>query len=232
MRNLTENITTSLVSQETKNKGKKYLLDYVFERLHSQNMYAIKFIICEILNLINVIIQVVLMNLFLAGQFILYGPKVFSYTFINPEERDDHLNIVFPKLTKCEIYKYGPSGSIEDFDALCVLPLNIVNEKIYILLWFWCFALIILSFLFLIYRMITLFSTNARKYLLKSQCLLLNKTIGMSKNIDIIVDSIKYGDWFVLIQLGKNVNPVVFIEFLSDLAEQFIIRNEECKRNV
>ena len=44
---------------------------------------------------------------------------------------------VFPKLTKCTFHKYGPSGTIEIKDGLCVLPLNILNEKIYILLWFW-----------------------------------------------------------------------------------------------
>ena len=47
---------------------------------------------------------------------------------------------VFPKVTKCTFHKYGPSGTIEIRDGLCVLPLNILNEKIYILLWFWLVA--------------------------------------------------------------------------------------------
>ena len=37
---------------------------------------------------------------------------------------------VFPKVTKCTFHKYGPSGTVERIDGLCVLPLNIVNEKI------------------------------------------------------------------------------------------------------
>ena len=40
-------------------------------------------------------------------------------------------------MTKCEFHKFGSSGTVEKLDALCVLPLNIINEKIYVFLWFW-----------------------------------------------------------------------------------------------
>ena len=39
-------------------------------------------------------------------------------------------------MTKCTFHKFGSSGEIEKHDAMCILPLNIVNEKIYIFLWF------------------------------------------------------------------------------------------------
>lgn len=44
---------------------------------------------------------------------------------------------VFPKVAKCTFHMSGASGSLETHDGLCVLPLNIFNEKIYIFLWFW-----------------------------------------------------------------------------------------------
>ena len=40
-------------------------------------------------------------------------------------------------MAKCSFHKFGPSGTTERHDGLCVLPLNIINEKIYIFLWFW-----------------------------------------------------------------------------------------------
>ena len=43
----------------------------------------------------------------------------------------------FPKVAKCTFERFGPTGTIEVFDGLCVLPINIINEKIYIFLWFW-----------------------------------------------------------------------------------------------
>jgi ABC-type phosphate/phosphonate transport system ATPase subunit len=32
-------------------------------------------------------------------------------------------------MTKCTFHKFGASGDIETHDALCILPLNIFNEK-------------------------------------------------------------------------------------------------------
>lgn len=48
----------------------------------------------------------------------------------HPEDPADPMEAVFPKLTKCTFFKYGPSGSIQRHDALCVMALNVVNEKV------------------------------------------------------------------------------------------------------
>jgi innexin len=52
-------------------------------------------------------------------------------------------------------------------DGLCVLALNIMNEKIYILLWFWFVSLAILSGLQLIWRLATLASARLRESILR-----------------------------------------------------------------
>lgn len=51
------------------------------------------------------------------------------------------------QVTKCIFHKYGPSGSIQQHDALCVMALNIIHEKIYTVLWFWFLILFIVSVL-------------------------------------------------------------------------------------
>ena len=56
------------------------------------------------------------------------------------------------------MHKYGPSGTIENKDGLCVLPLNIINEKIYVFLWFWFVLLISWTVVFFVFRLITIFS--------------------------------------------------------------------------
>ena len=56
-------------------------------------------------------------------------------------------------MTKCTFHKFGTSREVEKHDALCILPLNIVNEKIYIFLWFWLLLLGCLSTLVVVYRL-------------------------------------------------------------------------------
>ena len=55
-------------------------------------------------------------------------------------------------MTKCTFHKFGSSGDLEKHDALCILPLNIFNEKIYIFLWFWMLLLVGLTSIVVIYR--------------------------------------------------------------------------------
>ena len=59
----------------------------------------------------------------------------------DPNLRKDPLNSVFPKVAKCTFNKFGPSGTIEKFDGLCVVSLNIINEKVIVLFSFIIFNL-------------------------------------------------------------------------------------------
>ena len=158
----------------------KKRLHIVFSTYYfSHNIYVYKFILCELLNLVNVLGQMWLMDAFFNGQFTTYGLevrrswrcfsnrlkyfnnsrlplKVVRLAGQNIEERADPMARVFPKMTKCTFHKwgqivmqakssvqlyilydlrYGPSGTIVNHDGLCILPINIINEKIYVFLW-------------------------------------------------------------------------------------------------
>jgi len=65
-------------------------------------------------------------------------------------------------VTKCTFFQYGPSGTVEKKDGLCVLPLNIINEKIYIFIWFWLVGIAVISGVALIYRLATLIGPQIR----------------------------------------------------------------------
>ena len=78
-------------------------------------------------------------------------------------DRVDPITKVFPLMTKCNFFKYGASGTIEKLDALCLLPINILNEKIYIFFWFWLLYLAIISAFHLISRILQYLIPNLRK---------------------------------------------------------------------
>jgi hypothetical protein len=204
-----------VVSEECKSDRKKLLVEYFASNLHTQNFYAFRFFICEVCNFINVILQIYFMDLFLGGEFSSYGHRVLAMTELEPEFRDDPMSTVFPKVTKCEFHKYGPSGNIQKFDGLCVLPLNIVNEKIYVFLWFWFVILSVISGVSLIYRAATILGPQVRLTLLRAQ-----SRLSQQEHIDTIARKCKIGDWFVLYQLGKNIDPLIYKEFIADLAKK------------
>ena len=82
-----------------------------------------------------ILFQIYFTDFFLGGEFLSYGRDVLAYSEMEPEDRPDPMAKIFPKVTKCTFFKYGPSGTVEKKDGLCVLPLNIINEKIYIFIW-------------------------------------------------------------------------------------------------
>ena len=82
----------------------------------------------------------------MSRQFFGFGIYSLQYMIANPQTRGpDPFNLIFPKMTKCTFHTYGPSGTIQNHDALCVLPINILNEKIYFMAWFMLFGLCIFT---------------------------------------------------------------------------------------
>ncbi|XP_055548470.1 innexin inx7 isoform X2 [Wyeomyia smithii] len=179
-----------------------------FERHRIINhLWAFKLVFCEFLNLINVLIQVRYTNKFLSGRFYHLG-----IDFIN-EDFDgtmDVLDTVFPKVTKCHFHKYGHSGTIQKHDALCVMALNVINEKIFSFLWFWYGILVLVSICALIWRIQTYWlhgrSTRFNEIVFSFAC-----PGNLSKSdIGILTRQYKFSDWLFLYYLARNMDAHLF----------------------
>lgn len=216
MKMLVLDLNCPIIAEDTKNERKKLLVDYFATNLHNHNFYAVRFFICEVLNFINVIGQIYFVDYFLGGEFTTYGSDVIRMTELEPEERVDPMAKVFPKVTKCTFHKFGPSGTTQRIDGLCVLPLNIVNEKIYVFLWFWFIILAVVSGLSLLYRLAVVLGAQARMYLLRAQA-----RLAPRNEVELVARKCQIGDWFVLLLLGKNIDPLVYKELICDLARRF-----------
>lgn len=154
--------------------------------------------------------QIFLLDSFIYGQFKNIGLILLSLR--NTDVLFAHMDHIFPKIAKCTYENYGPSGTIQLIDAVCTLPLNIVNEKLYIFLWFWLCFLVIVNTLQFIFRLITVSSRTVRSYLLIAQVKPLNK-----RQADIITSRLSWGDWFVLYYMNKNMDPKVYEELVMSL---------------
>ncbi|GBP17236.1 Innexin inx1 [Eumeta japonica] len=127
------------------------MFDMIFD-LQRHKSYAFRYWACELLCLINIVTQLWMMDSFFNGEFFSYGTRVLGYSEVPQEERYDPMIYVFPRVTKCTFHKYGASGTIQTHDSLCILPLNIVNEKTYIFIWFWYIILALVLCLLVLYR--------------------------------------------------------------------------------
>lgn len=125
----------------------------IFENIRLNRHFATKLVACEVLCLVNLLLQIYMTHRFLARQFLRLGLDFWRDDF---EGKMDALDVVFPKVTKCLFYKYGASGSIQHHDALCVMALNVINEKIYTFLWHWFAVLLVVTCLALIWRLLTI----------------------------------------------------------------------------
>lgn len=193
---------------------------YFTRTLGTHQLYVAKYVFCEFLNFVNTVFQLYFMNYFLGGQFFTYGTDVLRISELPIEERVDPMAKVFPKVTKCTFNNYGPSGTVEIKDGLCVLAINIINEKIYIFLFFWFLTLCTWTGVHLIVRVLTVALRNFRIYFL-AQRAKGNKKSDLAS----VVRHCSFGDFFLLIQLAKHMDPSVFHEFLIDLRERLVSNN-------
>lgn len=212
---ITMGMHIGVIKEDAKNAKKSVLLDYMTRTYRRHTFYALKYFICEALCLVNVVGQMYLMNKFIGNEFFDYGSRVLEFSELEQTNRTDPMIYVFPRMTKCVFHQFGPSGDIQKIDAFCILPLNIVNEKIYIFLWFWFILLTVLTAILLAYRIFILAFPKFRPQILHARC-----RLTPTKTLNALLRNANIGDWFLLYLLGKNMDPVIFREVCTDLSKK------------
>merc|ERR1712212_331922 len=197
------------------------LVTYFEKFKNRNNIYAVQFFFFEILNLVNVLVQMNYINKFLGGRFLDYGSQILQF-YNHIDIGIDPMVEVFPKMTKCQFNRHGPGGDIINHDALCLLPLNIVNEKIYLVMWLWMIVLAVWSGLAVLYRMACIIFPQMKTFTLT------NYSSKWSIAANVCREGM-YGDWFLLRQLSKNVDREIFSEFLK-LLEKTDLDVGQCKQ--
>jgi len=203
---------------------KEKLLVHFCEHVHNKfNKYAFCFFLCELLNIFISLSQIIVTNAFLNHQFLDYGLLVYKYYRLPAEERQlpntvNPMCEVFPKVATCNYVRYGRGGGQEVKNAICILSLNIINDKVFALLWFWHCFLILVGFQRILTRSAQLLSARIRYFLMKMMILRYLTNNRHEKSIQHYVMNCSIGDWFVLYQMSKNLNKRFFAEFMAMLS--------------
>jgi len=144
-----------VLDREKRKSAECDLSNYYVETMGIHDGWSLQVLLAHCVYLINVVGQMFFTDAFLGNEFSKYGlASAISQLDLEPSDRIDPMSEVFPRVTKCTLHKYGPSGGIQRHDIQCVLPINIINEKIYVFLWFWLCILSVLTILDLTHHFI------------------------------------------------------------------------------
>ncbi|KAL3270563.1 hypothetical protein HHI36_021100 [Cryptolaemus montrouzieri] len=203
----------TIPSIEKKRQGVALIRNQFLKNNYITNFWPIYLITCETLNVLHIILQMCITDKFLGGIFWSLGFDLMDRS----QSSEDLLDTNFPKVTKCSFEKYGPSGSIQVHDVLCVMALNVMNEKIYSFLWFWFIFLFFLSLFNVVWRLLTIFLHNRSPRF--NRYVFTTASPGrLNALTDVIVtDKLPFKDWLFLKYLGKNVEGLLFKEIINEL---------------
>eukprot|EP00918_Siedleckia_nematoides_P008653 GHVU01018965.1.p1 GENE.GHVU01018965.1~~GHVU01018965.1.p1 ORF type:complete len:381 (+),score=52.71 GHVU01018965.1:1-1143(+) len=195
------------------------------------NYLVILYMFIKVFFLINIVLQLVMLNSFLGIDFTTFGANV-AYKWyygedwtMNPER--------FPRATMCN-FKIRRLGNVQRYTVQCALPINLFNEKIFLIIWFWIFLLAIITFLNFIQWFWTFCDKGGRHeyvaHYLKKERLYDSSSDDERKCFVQFMDNyLRQDGVFVLRLVDLNTNPVVVREFFGQLWNQY--KNEYRKNH-
>lgn len=210
---LVQDLNKPIAKAEDKEEKLRSLVKYMKSHHSQHKSYFAKYLLAEIFNFVTAISQMYLIDDFLGGTFSTYGPDVINFTDADDEEGIDPMRKVFPRMTKCTFHRFGSSGDIVKYDALCILPLNVFNEKIFVFLWFYYVFVAVLTGLVLLYRVLLITIPSSRSWVFQLVC-----THVDSNSMNTVVCYSNMGDWHVLNLLRKNLDSVNFCNLIDEMA--------------
>lgn len=96
--------------------------------------------------IISVVLMVLTAMMFELADFKQYG-IIWAQQWPDPPVNVTGIkDLLFPKMVACEIVRWGPSG-LEDESGMCVLAPNVINQYIFLILW-WSLVFVIVSNVF------------------------------------------------------------------------------------
>jgi len=197
----------------------RYHADFFHERRNQNWLYFIKFLAYEFFNLVALIVVFVMTDSFLNNYFNSYGSDVISYAnkadVVRSNQHDPMCN-AFPTLVSCSFLKPSVTGNLDSISTMCILSQNIINEKIYLFLWFWYVLLFALSALLIFYRMALIFIPGLRMTLLQLKF----KRNAFSKVTNFLRRDCDISDWFILYQIADNVDSYFLEQFVLELSSK------------
>lgn len=214
-------LKSKLLSDDDTNENLDFDLYYYNKLKGRSNSYYFIFQLCQLLNIAMLALNWWATDKFLGGNFNSYGTDVIDYySHLENEyerqnsDRVDPMCNAFPTKVGCSINTAATSGGESTANGFCILSQNIINEKIYLFLWFWFVLMFVISALQMIFEIAIFAIPSFRSFVIARQTG--TYTTGEMKSY--IEHDCNHGDWFILHQIGKNTNKDFFFRFVEKVS--------------
>lgn len=211
---LLQDINKSLFDEDAEKKVKN-ITAYLKESWGLNAKYFLGHFVCECLYLANVVFQMIMMDHFFDGAFMDYGTRVFNILRSDDEKKSSVFLEVFPRQTKCTFHKFGTSGDIKDEHVICILPQNILNEKIFLAMWLWFIVLMVITSLQLIWHLAVYASGFLRMKIMAYRL----RTSTLSPRMEQALRNMPVGDFCLLNSTGMNLEPWYFQQVMDGVVK-------------
>ncbi|XP_043229950.1 innexin inx2-like [Amphibalanus amphitrite] len=213
IRHLIEGMVEARMEEKKRRQRQALVVRYLVDSKGTNEWYAYQYVFCEILNFANVILNLALTDKLLGGDFFTLGTRLIKYDPEDPTSVDPS-HYTFPKQTKCTFQYFGASGTVSTIDSICILPINIFNEKLYAMLWFWFVLLGLVTGLNLLWRLAMIASPVLRVWVLQTKDH--THDVGNMSVVTNVVNGISFSDFFFVWIFTKNLNGLVLFDFLRE----------------
>lgn len=182
------------------------LLDAV---LCSSHRSFIVFTRCEVYFLLNIIMQIVLMQTVLDGDFVFLFFNWFAENWTNYRV-EKSLTKIFPYLVNCKYPISGASGEKINILGVCEMQMSPIYKVIFLVLSFWFEMLFLLDIILLIRKSITILSINFRK-------ITISQNTDRSRDLQV---TIRWTDHYFILEIFRiNLSSTEFAKMMVYLAK-------------
>merc|ERR1719193_1580234 len=163
MKSITDGVRTGtlVISDE---KQRRNTIKNISKFIHQQNKssghakYAYGFLGCLCLSLAVVVFNFYFLNVVFKNKFNNLGIRWLDEQKFSMDNKI--LKEFFPRMTVCVWNNFGEAGNKQVEHFVCIMAANIINEKIFLFLWFWYILLSVISGGCVLYYCILLTNSN------------------------------------------------------------------------
>jgi len=196
-----------------------------FKKLKSRRtavQYHVSYAVCELLNIVVILICFHIINSLLNGKFWSYGADVNNYYSTKPSDEElisnpglakpNPMCSLFPTEVACNYCTGSIGGGCNDKrSTLCILSNNLFNQYFFLILWCWWVFLLFVSCLGFIYRAAQMSIPAIAKSVFQSYLMPYGQELSANKL------HLRPSDYFLLGRLSINVKGSTMEDVLSEL---------------